>query len=169
MLFPRQNTCELEHQLNKYTSTGMKHLTAKAPNEVTKLKTSVSIKWSGVLKTAKAKIRELCQNKERQGQRTPHQHKGWCKRRGRPPKFDTPCIDWQQGGQHRGYPQLSQRSNNRHHPQNSQHDRRQKRRWHRDWQVTQVCPLLGRTHSNSGGLWWIRCPYLYHLQIQVKD
>ena len=46
---------ELEQQLNEYTSSGMKQLTSETANELTKLKASVSITWSGALKASKTK------------------------------------------------------------------------------------------------------------------
>ena len=54
-LFLQRIGRELERQLNEYTSSGMKQLTSETTNELTKLKASVSITWSGVLKASKAK------------------------------------------------------------------------------------------------------------------
>ena len=72
-LFLQRIDRNLERQLNEYTSNGMKQLTLKTANELTKLKASVSITWSGVLKAAKTKAKEnICKNKKGRGQRTPH-------------------------------------------------------------------------------------------------
>ena len=54
-LFLQRIGRELERQLNECTSSGMKQLTSETTNELTKLKASVSITWSGVLKASKAK------------------------------------------------------------------------------------------------------------------
>ena len=54
-LFLQRIKCELERQLNEYTSSGMKQLMSSTVNELTKLKTSASITWNGVLKASKAK------------------------------------------------------------------------------------------------------------------
>ena len=54
-LFLQRIERELERQLNEYTSSGMKQLTSATPNELTKLKASVSITWSGVIRSSKAK------------------------------------------------------------------------------------------------------------------
>ena len=55
-LFLQRINHELERQLNVYTSTGMKQLTLKTANKLTKLKASVSIMLSGVLKAVKTKL-----------------------------------------------------------------------------------------------------------------
>ena len=54
-LFLQRIERELERQLNEHTSSGMKQLTSKTANELTKLKALVSITWSGMLKASKAK------------------------------------------------------------------------------------------------------------------
>ena len=62
-----------ERQLSEYTSSGIQQLTSETTNKLTKLKASVLITWSGVLKTSKAKAaKKYAKTKKGREQSTPH-------------------------------------------------------------------------------------------------
>ena len=57
--------------MNEYTPSGMKQLTSETVNELTKLKASVSITWSGVLKALNTKAAKKYAKTKKDEDKTP--------------------------------------------------------------------------------------------------